>query len=489
MIPALNQKLSQYVTAFNASDEECYPQAVSNEHAYAFLADQIPLLDCPDPIIEQTYYFRWWTFRKHWKQTPAGHVLTEFLPAVPWAGPYNTINCPVGHHLREGRWLKDPDGWMREVIHFWLAGHGNAYAYSMWLASAVEDYLTLHPDSVLMAECVDKLDRYFRQWEEKSLHSCGLYWSNDDRDGMEYSISGPGIRPTLNAYLYGDACAIARMAEKTCKLEIALHYQQKADWIHRRMDELLWDQDFYRVLPCEKEDVIHSRPVVQDEHRVRELIGYVPWYFRMPSAEKDNAFDQLLQEDGFSAPFGLTTAERRHPRFMFSHDHECLWNGYTWPFATSQTLTAVANTLHDHRNISVSKANYVHMLQKYARSHLLITPDGRSVPWIDEVMDPFTGEWSARRLLKADDWKPQRGGYERGKDYNHSTFCDLVLDGLFGIKMQNDQLTADPLIPEDWDYFCVTNLLQDNWTVLFDRTGNHYGCGKGLTIFKGSSIC
>src|SRR3990172_5360615 len=25
------------------------------------------------------YYFRWWTFRKHIKQTPAGLVLTEFI--------------------------------------------------------------------------------------------------------------------------------------------------------------------------------------------------------------------------------------------------------------------------------------------------------------------------------------------------------------------------------------------------------------------------
>ena len=49
--------------------------------------------------------------------------------------------------------------------------------------------------------------------------------------------------------------------------------------------------------------------------------------------------------------------------------------------------------------------------------------------WIDEDMDPFTGDWTARTLLKADNWNPGRGGLERGKDYNHSTFCDLVLSG------------------------------------------------------------
>jgi len=54
---------------------------------------RIPLLDCPDKTIEKTYYYRWWTLRKHWKETPDGHILTEFLPSVGWAGPYNSINC------------------------------------------------------------------------------------------------------------------------------------------------------------------------------------------------------------------------------------------------------------------------------------------------------------------------------------------------------------------------------------------------------------
>ena len=78
----------------------------------------------------------------------------------------------------------------------------------------------------------------------------------------------------------------------------------------------------------------------------------------------------------------------------------------------------------------------------------------------------------------------KRGGYERGKDYNHSTFCDLVLDGLLGIRMEGDQLRADPILPASWDYFLVTGLTKDNWTVLYDRDGSHYGRGAGLQIFK-----
>ena len=56
-----------------------------------------------------------------------------------------------------------------------------------------------------------------------------------------------------------------------------------------------------------------------------------------------------------------------------------------------------------------------------------------------------------------DGWKPARGGYERGKDYNHSLFCDLVLSGLFGISVKDGRLTADPMVPDTWDSFKVEN--------------------------------
>ena len=58
----------------------------------------IPLFDVSDKTIEEIYYFRWHTYCKHIKETPEGFVITEFLPDVPWAGKYNTISCPAGHH-------------------------------------------------------------------------------------------------------------------------------------------------------------------------------------------------------------------------------------------------------------------------------------------------------------------------------------------------------------------------------------------------------
>lgn len=80
------------------------------------------------------------------------------------------------------------------------------------------------------------------------------------------------------------------------------------------------------------------------------------------------------------------------------------------------------------------------------------------MPWIDENLHPYSGKRIARDTLKNWNWKPEKEGYERCKDYNHSLFCDLVLSGLFGIDVKNGVLTANPLVPDSWDYFCVENL-------------------------------
>ena len=99
-------------------------------------------------------------------------------------------------------------------------------------------------------------------------------------------------------------------------------------------------------------------------------------------------------------------AEQRHPGFKVSYTgHECQWNGPSWPFATTVTLTALANVLHDYPQQEVGKADYFGTLKTYTRSHRLKRDDGTVVPWIDENLNPHTGDWISRtRLQKLTSW-------------------------------------------------------------------------------------
>lgn len=69
----------RYVDAFNENDIAGKTNYIDNRSSWEWLRQNIPFFECADKDLEEMYYFRWWTFRKHVKQTPDGFVITEFL--------------------------------------------------------------------------------------------------------------------------------------------------------------------------------------------------------------------------------------------------------------------------------------------------------------------------------------------------------------------------------------------------------------------------
>jgi hypothetical protein len=482
-------RMRSRVEAFNRLDHTHFGQAVSNEKAADWMAANVPLLDCPDPDIEEIYHFRWWTFRKHIRRTDDGFVITEFLPRVSWSGKHNTISCPAGHHFREGRWIRDPKH-LDDYAVFWFRKGGDPRRYSFWAADSIHQRALTLGHFEQAVDLLPDLVANYEAWEKARLEPDGLFWQIDDRDGMEVSVGGrdhrgEGKRPTINAYMYGDAVAIAAIADAAGRPEIAAAYREKAARLQRLVLDKLWDDDakFFKVLP---------RGEGAARVDVRELHGYTPWYFGLPPPGEgyEAAWSQLMDPQGFHAPFGPTTAERRHPGFAISYEgHECQWNGPSWPFATAMTLTALANVLNDYPQESITRRDYFETLKTYTQSHRLKREDGVIVPWIDENLNPLTGEWIARTRLKAwknGTWDGGKGGVERGKDYNHSTYCDLIITGLVGLRPQADDLVVvNPLLPaETWDFFCIDGVPYHGHmlTILYDKTGRRYGKGVGLRI-------
>lgn len=479
-----------YIDSFNANDEELFVQYISNNKSWPFLSKNIPLLDCPDKLIEQTYYFRWWTYRKHIKQTPHGFIITEFLPDVPWAGKYNAISCPAALHISEGRWLRDQQ-YINDYEKFWLTeGKPGIRTYSFWIADAVfKQYEVTHNDSLAKALLPALIENY-EAWEKNNLDPNGLFWQVDGKDGMEVSICGAntphhaGYRATINSYMYGDATAIAKIAELAGEREIVDRFKKKAATIKQNVEGQLWDESaaFFKV---------RLRDSLQQLCSARELHGYTPWYFNMPGEKYAIAWKYLMDPKYFYAPYGPTTAEQNHPGFSISYaGHECQWNGPSWPLATSITLTGLANLLNNYRQDYITRKDYYQLVSIYTNSQQRKREDGKTVPWIDENLNPFTGDWISRTRLKTwsnGTWSKEKGGKERGKDYNHSTYCDLIITGLIGLRPQEgNSLVVNPLLPDDaWDYFCLDNVPYHgkNITVLYDKTGNRYRKGKGFIIF------
>jgi len=633
--------LKSHVEQFNADDDELYINSVPNKEALGFLEANIPLFDCPDEDFERTWYFRWWTYRKHVKKTPDGYVITEFLPKVGWSRKHNTISCPAGHHYYEGRWLHNTK-LLDDYSVFWLRKGGSPRNYSFWIADAYYARHLVTPNKELLVDLLDDLIKNYAEWEKSRRGKEMMFFQSDDRDGMEMSIGGSGFRATINSYMYGDAKAIVQIAKLAGREDVAKEFEAKAEEIKELVQTKLWDKEaqFFKVL----------RRGSKELEKVREQHGYTPWYFNLPDKNRgyEAAWKQLMDPQGFYAPYGPTSAEQRHPNFKISYQgHECQWNGPSWPFATSQTLTALANVLNNYDQEAVTKKDYFDTLKIYTECHLLraVAPpaapslnsssdqrsrrhtwwsketlgseqwvqysfpkavavdavqvfwfddnagcdlpaswrleykvgdqwnavkaqypvagdqfckatfqpvtgkefrlvvqakqeksagilewqmlsetknlagqakasasytdkyagttaalnDGaeddaeekkvapkKQVPWIDENINPNTGDWISRTRLKDWNWRPSKGGKERGKDYNHSTYNDLIITGLVGLRPRADNVVeVNPLLPDGtWDYFCLDNLLYHGriLTILWDKTGKKYGKGKGLIV-------
>ena len=469
------EQFGSYIQEFNLNDEELYIQYYPNDQAEKFLKDNIPYFNCPDQELEKTYYFRWWTFRKHIKETPVGFVITEFLPDVPWSGKYNTISCPAGHHFYEGRWLHDQQ-FLQDYANFWFKEGGEPRRYSFWAANSILAFAYVHQNKELVVDLLPYFKKNYQEWEEMRLREDGLFWQIDDRDGMEVSVGGSGKRATINSYMYGDARAIAEIAEMAGDNDTKQEYTAKAEKLRSLILSKLWDEEdeFFKTMPRDSDYLVD----------VRELHGFTPWYFSIPDDGHSSAWKFILTTDGFKAPFGPTTAERAHPGFRVAYQgHACQWNGPSWPMATSVTLKAMANLLRNYDQSVISKHDFIDLLNTYSNSHRRINKRGEKVFWIDENINPFTGDWISRTMLFARGREPR----ERGKDYNHSAFCDFIISDLIGIRpsMENS-VTIDPLVPENyWDWFCLDNVKYHNsiLTVIWDRDGSKYRKGKGFSVF------
>jgi hypothetical protein len=196
--------------------------------------------------------------------------------------------------------------------------------------------------------------------------------------------------------------------------------------------------------------------------------------FELPPPGYEEAWKQLIDPQGFWAPFGIMTAERRHPKFRTHGVGKCEWDGAVWPFATSQTLMAMANVLRHYEQPFVAKQHYLEAMQTYTKSQ---HKNGK--PFIGEYLDETNGQWLT-------------GDNPRSRYYNHSTYNDLIIGGLVGIVPRVDEkVEISPMLPADaWDWFCVQDVPYHGrrLAVMWDKTGARYGAEAGLAVYADDKL-
>jgi hypothetical protein len=431
-LPALI--LGLLVVPARAADPLLAPQLLLDRETFwdnrdwDWYAAHVPFFECPDADLQTTYYYRWELLTKHltYGSPNSGYSFTEFIDRPFWSGAYGAISCPAGHQLYEARWLRDPKV-ARDYARYWFRTPGaQPRNYSTWLADGVWAVHRVHPDDGFVKDLLPDLQKNHEGWERRYfVAGVGLFWQNGHDDGMEFNINSrqtkdilrgaPGYRPTMNAYMWADALAIARVADLAGDKSAADAYRAKAAGLKENLQKKLWDdkrQFFFHMFQRDEEADGHKVKALTLTHQTgrhagseygRELIGYVPWQFSMPDAGRgyEVAWKKLLDKDGFAAPFGPTTVERNDPMFLLKKSC-CWWSGQSWPYATSQTLKAMANLLQEYDQKVVTSADYVKSLRTFAKSH---RKNGK--PYLAEACHPDTGSFEGH------------DGYNHSEHYFH----------------------------------------------------------------------
>ena len=202
----------------------------------------VPLFDCPDKDIEEIYYFRWWTYRKHIKQTPDGFIVTEFLPTSPGrASTTRSVARPATTSTKAaGCATRVP----RRLLVFWFRKGGEPRRYSFWAADAICARYLVTGDEPLRDRPAARPGRELRGVGEEPTatptacsgrSTTATAW----RSRSAAAATGPRSTATCTAMRWPSPGSPSWPARRTWPSE----FRAKAARIKQLVQEKLWDAE------------------------------------------------------------------------------------------------------------------------------------------------------------------------------------------------------------------------------------------------------
>lgn len=215
----------------------------------------------------QSYYYRWRLFREHVVPLNGLNIITEFLcdPSCP------PVSCASGHHAADALWLRDGTV-LDDVEQNWFEREGDRlYSYTHWIGHSLARRQRLRGDRASGTLLLDRLVLAWRGGESPAgatysgyaakylSNASSCWWQVDDRDGMEFGISGNGCRPTINGVLYGEAHAIVELAAWLGNASVAQEFAVHREFSRKAMLSL-WNPSIesFATVPLEPPPQVHG---------------------------------------------------------------------------------------------------------------------------------------------------------------------------------------------------------------------------------------
>lgn len=416
----------------------------------------VPQFRCSDPFLDRHWWYRWYGLRLLGIAAGAAPAYRHRTVCEGVDFFHTPISYSAQCHLRELRWLSDPE-WGRGVLRTFLdhqradgafpgripADHleGPDFYHADW-GGAVLALDAVHPDARFRREAYAGLTRY-ADWlrrtrdrdesgmvdvldqQETGQEYTSRYVAVDpaaDRDEWANRIRLKGIDATVYGYrLFRALAHLAAEAEPAA----ADGWHAAADRTLRAVRGAMWDAEIEMFSDVD--------PRQGRRTGVKAAVCFYPYGTDLVDRTHLAGLRRhLFNRREFWTAFPVPSAAVDDPNFNPDAEwkgkrHLCPWNGRVWPMTNSHLVDALAHVVREHR------PDWAPHLGDLLRRFVRMMSDGSRPdrPNAFEHYHPVSGRASRYRGID---------------DYQHSWLVDLIVSHLMGVLPHGETgLTVHPL--------------------------------------------
>lgn len=445
------------------------PLAAHRGQYQAWYDDNCPTFESSDPMMDRLWAYRWFVARHCLSRAGAGKLAEPCFFEGMHGGWYpSQIDYSSPHIIDEVRWLRDPayaygqglnhaanpgpDGIFESLRTNWQGGW-----YTHWIDASLWGAYQVHPDRAMLTRLVDAMAAdvrgHFVRFDRDGDRLCtppshwptGMEWQPAFFYFVGYDNTQPEAaleRGDLVAYVYANAQAVSAAYRELGRAAEAAEFETIAAEVRAACLDKMWFPDEHWFYALEESSDLPALCM--------EIVGLYPFAFGLPpdGGEYAESLRYLFDEAYFWNPYPAATVAKSCPVYTPAQQEwpgpggrttGCMWNGPTWPHANSLVANAIANALRDYAtNRHATPERYWDFFERWTRLHFESGELDR--PNIQEYYHGETGVgWGC-------------------DDYFHSTWCDLVIRHVAGLRPSaGERLVLDP-IPGPLTHFRLDRL-------------------------------
>jgi hypothetical protein len=469
---------------------------LQHQEEYLRFFEQAPDFQSSDPLLDKTWWYRWFILRYNLTEPGFGKLNHTFFyegrshkmaktPFEPKGWEFSKlIPLSVPMHLLDIRWHGDKrlgEETIRAMMETqgldglyhctYVDGQGSAY--SNFFAWAAYQYLLVAGDKSLAREVLPSLKRQAAGWRSvygnddnqlmrETVHQLTgkeyqpSYWYfneggyPEDPTDVKYII--PLLRVDKSVYYLMNLRGVAGVCRLAGDGE-AVKYEAEAERVAQDIRCLMWDRDtqfFYDLNASTLQKAM-----------VKNIVGFYPYWAGIADSEMAEGAKKAcspLFQTGCPFPSVATDCDLFSPAggwkgHFFKGRNGCVWNGPTWPYTNAVVLDAMAGEIR--RGQSFPAGWWYQMFREYSFLHYENRNFDR--PALYEHYHALTGESLSGEA-----------------DYLHSYWIDLLMRHVAGIVPMEDSIAIEPSVADDI-HFSIKRLHVCGHEVSLTKDGEKMG--------------